>query len=226
MHRKTLFVTLTTRETILGFGLLALYLAASLLLPERFLPSLLICGAALFLLRRFLRESVHMPLMPLSGILWKAALAAAAAQLINLLMNDLFFPFFPEYFIYGETGPAFYNVQKAALAAAAGEQFFLTFLRAAVLVPVAEELLYRGVLFGTLHDKWGWPAYPVTALLYALVATVPLIGSYPTDFVILHFLQTLPLSLIFGWVYTSSDTILTPLFAHIVLNAVSVLPMR
>lgn len=219
-------MTLTPRETGLGFGLLALYLAASLLLSESFLLSLLGCGAALFLLRRFLWESVHIPLMPLRGILWKAALAAAAAQLFNTLMNDLFWPFFPEYFLYGETGPAFFNVQKVALAAAAGESFLPAFLRAALLVPVAEELLYRGVLFGTLHNKWGWPAYLVTALLYALAATAPLIGSYPTDFVILHFLQTLPLSLIFGWVYTSSDTILTPLLAHIVLNAVSVLPMR
>lgn len=226
MHRKTLFVSLTPRETFLGFGLLAIYLAASLVLPKSLPLALVICGLTLLLFRRFLRDTIHMPLMPLTRILWKTVLATASVQLFNLLMNDLFLPFFPEYFVWGESGPAFYNVHKAALAAAAGERFWRTALWAALLVPVTEELLYRGVLFGTLHNKLGWPAYPATALLYALVFTIPLWGTCPPSFVVIHFLQTLPMSLILGWAYASGDSILIPLLAHILLNAMSVFSVR
>ena len=219
---RSLYVTLTPREKGLGFCLLALYL----LVPGSFWWSFMIFAASLFLFRRFLVESRSIPLTPLPRILLKAALGVMAAQLVNLLVNDLFYPFYPQYFIYGDTGPAFHNVHKAALSAAAVDQFLPLFLRAVIFVPVAEELLYRGVLFGTLHNKWGWPAYLVTSVLYALVFTAPLVGAYPISFVAIHFLQTLPLSLFFGWIYTSTDTIFTPILAHIVLNAVSVLPMR
>lgn len=222
MNRKTLFVTLTKQEARLGLGLLVLYWV----LPGNLVTAAVLFAASVVLLRRFLWESARMPLMPMSRILWKAALAVLAVQVVTTLMNDLFLPFFPEYFIYGETGPAFFTVHKAALAADAGERFLPAFLRAALLVPAAEELLYRGVLFGTLYHRAGWPAYPVTALLYALVFTAPLIGAYPASFVILHFLQTLPMSMIFCWVYASGDSILIPLLAHIVLNAMSVLSMR
>ena len=226
-----LYVSMTRKEQNMGLVLLVLMLL-SMLLPVRTAPlgEFLFNGgyflAAFVIFRHFLRSSLEVPLTPFATILKFALLGYGLAFLANLLTNDLFFYFLPNHFYYDETGPHFYNVCKVALESLARENFPLTAVAVILFVPVVEELLYRGVVFGSLVQKNLPLAYVISTIAYCLVLTVPVLGQYRTDYVILSFIQYLPINLMFCWIYTRSETILTPILAHMIMNAVSVFAMR
>ena len=227
-----LYVSMTRKEQNMGLGLLTLMLLSVLVFPVRTAPldEFLFYGGyfivALVVFRHFLRSSLEVPLTPFATILKFALLGYGLAFLANLLTNDLFFYFLPNHFYYDETGPHFYNVCKAALESLARKNFPLTAIAVILFVPVVEELLYRGVVFGSLVQKNLPLAYVISTIVYCLVLTVPVLGQYRTDYVILSFIQYLPINLMFCWIYTRSETILTPILAHMVMNAVSIFAMR
>lgn len=227
-----LFVPMNRKETRLGFVWLGIFLLSVLVFPVpsnaagEFAFRLIHFAAAVLIFHRFLRASFDVPLMPVGRILSFALLGLIAAQLANLLTNDLLFYFFPEYFRYTETGPAFVNIQKESMAGFAREQFLLSALSMILLIPVTEELFHRGLVFGTLARKSTVLAYLVSAAFYALIPTVILLGSFDPDYIILSFIQYLPIGFLFAWIYTRTETILTPIAAHMLMNAVSIFTMR
>lgn len=225
-----LYIPMSRKEIRWGLAVLAAAALSSGYLPDT-PPALALFHGLLFLatgfvFRRFLVSSAQVPLTPLSSVLKFALLGLVLAQLANLLANDLIFYFLPNYFGYGPTGPYFLNIRKELIAACGSENFPLTALCLILFVPVWEELLHRGLVFGTLVQKSLPLAYVAATLLYALLPIVPLLGNYRADYVILHFIQYIPISLMFCWIYTKSETILTPILAHMVMNAVSIFTMR
>lgn len=226
---KMLYVRMSRTEKSLGWAWLAVSLLLRFLLPAGvwtdFLRRALDFAAALLIFRSFLQKSAQVPLLRFTQLLGYSFLALILAQLANLLTNDLLYYFFPQYFRYSLTGPYFYNVEKAAMQALLQENYPLTALSVILFAPLAEELFYRGLVFGSLYDKNPTLAYLVSLVLYSLVLSISLTGHYPASYVVISFLQYLPISLFFSWFYAKSDTILTPILAHIVMNAVSVLTM-
>lgn len=81
---------------------------------------------------------------------------------------------------------------------------------AVVLAPVAEEFIFRGMLFPFIKQL-GFPktAWIGVSLLFALVHLAP------ADFVPLFVL-----ALALTWLYEKTDTLLAPIFAHALFNAV------
>lgn len=227
-----LYIPMTPRERRMGLCFLAAMLLSALFFPVR--PSALsefafrgICFAGVvFIFRRFLRASGQVPLTPLLTIVKFSLLGYILAFLANLLTNDLIFYFLPKYFYYDETGPHFLNACKELLAGFASENFLLTAISTIVFVPVAEELLYRGLIFGNLVQKNNALAYPISTALYCLVLILPILKNASTDYIILSFIQYLPINLMFCWIYTRTETILTPILAHIIMNTVSILALR
>ena len=75
--------------------------------------------------------------------------------------------------------------------------------------PVAEEVFFRGLLYGWLRVRWGIrPALGLSAALFALlhgdpVAFVPILG----------------LGLLFAWVYERTGSLLAPVAIHVLHNA-------
>ncbi len=75
--------------------------------------------------------------------------------------------------------------------------------------PAAEEVFFRGLLYGWLRVRWGIrPALGLSAALFALlhgdpVAFVPILG----------------LGLLFGWVYERTGSLLAPVSIHVLHNA-------
>ncbi len=89
-----------------------------------------------------------------------------------------------------------------------GLKVYLGFF-AVVIAPIAEEFIFRGVLFSSLH-KLGWPkcAWIVPSLLFALIH-----NSAPI------FLPLLFFALVLTWLYQKTGGLLAPILAHSLFNA-------
>ncbi len=99
-------------------------------------------------------------------------------------------------------------------------------LSMAVLAPLGEEMIYRGVLFRGLHDafarsSFGWVrtlAYAVPALLSAVVFALSHGGegqSTQSVFLVIA-------GLIYAWLYWWTGSLTIAVFAHSITNAINV----
>lgn len=77
------------------------------------------------------------------------------------------------------TGGTFENPQIEALtggSALSPRNFALLFVLVAVIAPIAEELFFRGMLYGLLRQRWtAAVAIPLNGLLFALIHFIPLL---------------------------------------------------
>ena len=228
-----LYVSMNRQEKCLGWLCLIGY---TLVLPllfglwnsalSVFLEATVSCTAVVLIFRSFLRNSLQVPLTTPAQIILKAALGLIASYVATLCMNDLFFFYLPDFFIYTDFGPMYYNTNEAAFAALVQENFLLTGLAFVVLMPIVEEILFRGLLFGSIFCRSRILAYVVSVGVFAFLPAAGLIGHYPALYIVLIILQYVPLGLILGWVYTSTETILTPILLRMVLHAFAICSMR
>lgn len=91
--------------------------------------------------------------------------------------------------------------------------FILQVAGLGLIVPVLEELLYRGVMYQRLREFLDVkPAIVTAALIFALAH-----GN------MIQFLYALPMALILHWFYEKSGTLLAPVLFHMGANLISVL---
>lgn len=91
-------------------------------------------------------------------------------------------------------------------------QFLWTLGILAILAPLVEELIFRGLLYGWLAGRWGAGiAFVVSSLAFA-AAHVELV----------HVILVLPLGLWFGWLRRRTDSLLPSLVAHMINNGIAV----
>ena len=122
--------------------------------------------------------------------------------------------------------PNFVNVNDQHIFQMTKENYSFTVLGTVLLAPVAEELLYRGLIFGTLYERSALLAYILSTLLFAMVHVVGYIGAYEPMTLLLCLLQYLPAGLCLGFAYARTGSILAPILAHIAINQVAILSMR
>jgi len=92
-------------------------------------------------------------------------------------------------------------------------QLTISLLCLALLAPLVEELVFRGLLYGWIAGRWGsWPALIVSTLAFAGAHWEPA-----------HVVLVLPLGLLFGWLRRRTDSLLPSLFSHIVNNGFALL---
>ncbi len=83
----------------------------------------------------------------------------------------------------------------------------------AVAVPMAEELLFRGVLYRWLRDRWGtWPGIFLSALIFALIHP-PAAGAAPLIFII---------GLGLAWLYEKTGSLKPGMVLHGANNAIGI----
>ncbi len=90
-----------------------------------------------------------------------------------------------------------------------------------LLIPLVEETLFRGLIFGTFR-QYGRPiAYSVAVLLYAFAC----VWRYALDFgdlaYLLLALRYIPMSLALTWCYDNGGSIWAVVALHAVLNAIT-----
>ncbi len=88
-----------------------------------------------------------------------------------------------------------------------------TLLVLAVLAPIVEELVFRGLLYGWVAGRWGpLPAFVVSSLVFAAAHAEPA-----------HIMLVLPLGFWFGWLRWRTNSLWPTLITHMINNAFAVL---
>jgi membrane protease YdiL (CAAX protease family) len=83
----------------------------------------------------------------------------------------------------------------------------------AVLAPLVEELIFRGLLYGWIAGRWGTlAAWLVSSLAFAAAHFEPA-----------HIVLVLPLGILFGWLRRRTDSLLPSLASHMVNNGFAVI---
>jgi membrane protease YdiL (CAAX protease family) len=122
--------------------------------------------------------------------------------------------------------PDFSNVNDASISQLTQQNYQLMSVSTVLLVPVTEETLYRGVIFGKLYERTRIGGYVLSTLLFAALHVVGYIGLYEPMHLLLCFLQYIPAGLCLAWAYVMSDTIWAPILMHITINQIGVMAMR
>lgn len=168
------------------------------------------------LLFSFLRRSLTPAFTGIHRTLRVAFFAYVVLRASTLLLNMLILRFFPQ----------FSNVNDQSIAVFLEENYGLIALATVFLVPVTEETLYRGLVFGSLYPYSKILAYTVSAVVFAAIHVVGYLGVYPEIHLLLCFLQYLPAGLTLAWAYHASGTLTAPILAHMTVNAVGLYQLR
>lgn len=118
--------------------------------------------------------------------------------------------------------PGFSNYNDASIASMLGTNYLIVVVGTVILVPPAEECLFRGLIFRNLYGKSRWAAYIVSILAFSVIHIIGYIGQYAPLELLMAFLQYLPAGLCLAWAYTKADTVFAPIVIHAVINAISI----
>lgn len=119
--------------------------------------------------------------------------------------------------------PDYTNLNDQGITSLAQEGGIWIAASAVVLVPAAEELLFRGLLFDALRQKSPAAGWIVSAAAFSAVHILGYAGSYDFLSFCLAFVQYLPAGLCLAWAYRASGTIFAPILMHTIINLIGVL---
>lgn len=228
---KKLSVSLSKKEVIFGviYMLAELFVLPTLLiLGNWFLPNPLsetqlnfIFFALNFIVvtvafRRFLIENFKILLRNP----WRVLRFAGAGLVLYWLGNILV-----SYLIVGLM-PSFSNANDQYIQQMTQDSVMLMTVGTVFLVPVVEETLFRGVVFGALYQKNAFLGYALSTILFSIIHIVGYLGVYTPLELGLSFLQYVPAGLCLAWSYQKADSIWAPILIHIAVNQMGNLLMR
>ena len=118
--------------------------------------------------------------------------------------------------------PGFSNYNDQAIADMFGTNRFLMIIGVVILVPPAEECLFRGLIFRNLYGKSRWAAYIVSILAFAIIHILGYIGTYSPLELLMAFLQYLPAGLCLAWSYIKGGSVFVPILIHAAINFITI----
>lgn len=122
--------------------------------------------------------------------------------------------------------PGYVNQNDASIAAMTKGSYYLMLLGTVILAPVAEECVFRGLLFRNLWKVNMGAAYAVSMAAFSVIHIVNYVGVYSPLRLLLAFLQYLPAGLCLSWCYTKSGSIYGPIVMHSLINLYSLNLLR
>ena len=173
-------------------------------------------SAIVLIFRKFLWQNLErIGMYP--GYLFRVVLLGLARYiLLNSLLGTLLMQLDPNYF----------NANDMAIMEMVQSELNLIAAGTIMLVPVAEECLFRGLLFGNLRKYNRVIAYLVSVTAFSVIHITGYIGVYTPMHLLIAFLSYLPAGLCLGWAYEKADTIFAPILIHAVVNAMAIYGMR
>ena len=122
--------------------------------------------------------------------------------------------------------PNFSNAGESSIAALAKNGYCLTFVGTVILVPLAEECFYRGLLFRGIYDRSPVWAYIVSMTLFSLAHVLGYVTMVDFTTLVLCFFQYLPAGFALAWSYRKSGSIYASILIHMAVNQTGMLLMR
>ena len=172
--------------------------------------------AVIILFRNFLGKSVMSLGKNLPRTLKGAFLGFCVYYVSNLALQELINFLFPW----------FSNINDQSIATLLHLNYLPMVIGTVILVPFAEEILFRGLVFQSLYTKNRFLGYLVTTVLFCAIHIWGYIGTAQPLTLALCFVQYIPASLCLAWAYTESDNIFAPILIHSVINAMAVMAVR
>ena len=143
-----------------------------------------------------------LPALAFRGAGWKPIVLGSIAALVLSI-------------IAGELGPEVKGMKDVARVGREPGGLLPSFIAFAVLAPLVEELIFRGLIYGWIEGRWGWrPAFVVSSLAFSAAHFEPA-----------HIILVLPLGFLFGWLRHRSQSLLPSLVAHMINNGFAVLSL-
>ena len=166
--------------------------------------------------RRFLWESLRLCLGRMLRILAIAVIGLLSYFVLTAWVSSLIIAI----------EPGFANVNDQNISAISQKYYVFTAICSVFLVPIAEELLHRGVVFGSIYPRSRVAAYVISVIVFALIHISAYIGYFDLKLLFLCFLQYVPAGICLAASYEISGIIITPIAIHIAVNAIGMLAMR
>ena len=228
---KKLTVTITRTETVLGWGYLIfqlLFLPVLLVIGNQLLPHPFsdaeinfiffcinfICVTLIF--NRFLIASAKIALAKPFLCLQSAFLGFAAYWVLAYIVGFAITALYPDYT----------NLNDSSITEMTQGSFTLMGVGTVLLVPVTEEVLYRGLVFSKLYGRNRFLAYALSALFFSAIHVMGYITMYEPPELVISLIQYLPAGVCLAWAYARSDSIWAPILIHITVNQIGILSMR
>ena len=231
LENEFLRISLTAKETVWGWRYLLfrtvflspLLTTINLLLPvpldSALLNFLFFClnfGAAALIFHRYLKQFFNTCWCRFLRICIIGIVFFALYQVCNLLLGMLF----------AAIDPTFFNQNDQAITAMAKKHFWLIAVGTVILVPVAEELFHRGLVFRGLYDRSALAAYLISAAIFSAVHVTGYAHNMEPSTLFLSFLQYIPAGLCLAAAYRLSGSLLCPILIHAAVNAAGILALR
>ena len=168
------------------------------------------------ILRKFLWQNLdRMSMYP--GYLFRVVLLGLARYIVlNTLVGALLLRLDPSYF----------NANDSAIAEMVQSELTLIAAGTILLVPLAEECMFRGLIFGNLRKYNRILAYLVSITVFSVIHITGYLGVYTPMQLLISFLSYLPAGLCLARAYEEADTIIAPILIHAAVNAIAIYGMR
>ena len=134
----------------------------------------------------------------------------------NLLLSQLILYLYPDFSNQNDS-----NIQQMT-----GQNGFLMILGTVFFVPLTEECLYRGLLFGLMRRRSRPAAYLVSVPVFCLIHVMGYVGSVPAGVLLLSFAQYIPAGVLLALAYERADSIFAPILIHTAVNALGMIAAR
>ncbi len=181
-----------------------------------FLYFLLNFLAVVWIFRKFISHSAANALTKPKRILtvsfWFFLLYIAS----NLLVSHLILSLYPDFSNQNDS-----NIQQMT-----GQNGFLMILGTVFFVPLTEECLYRGLLFGLLRRRSRAAAYLISVPVFCMIHIIGYVGIVPAHVLLLSFLQYVPAGVFLALAYERADSIFAPILIHTAVNALGMIAAR
>ena len=225
MCAKSNSVSISAQETTRGWGYLffELFLLPGLLSALNGLLAVPLSSAELnflfysinfivilIIFRKYLHASAKAALRSFWTVLQAAIVGLVAYEVSNYLVTHAITHFFP----------GFSNVNDASIAAMTHSSFPLMAIGIIFLVPLVEEVLYRGLIFKRLCAASQPAAYIVSITVFGAINVMGYVGNYSAGTLALCFVQYIPAGLWLAWTCRKADNILASAAVHAAVNAI------
>ena len=122
--------------------------------------------------------------------------------------------------------PGFANLNDGSITVLLHDNFWITAIGTVLLVPITEEALHRGLIFGSLYQKSHLAAYLLSSAIFSAVHIMGYADVYSLPHLLLAFAQYLPAGLALALAYRKSGSIFAPVLIHTMINAVGLFALR
>ena len=173
-------------------------------------------GAVALIFRKYLKTQVRQLPDVLGKVLGVAIIGFFVYWTMNFLLAQILLAIDPHHF----------SINDVTIQSLVAEDYALMCIGTVIFVPIAEETLFRGLLFRGLYDRSPVLAWALSVLLFCGVHVLNYIGFYPIGTIFLCFLQYLPAGVCLAGAYRLSGSLFCPILIHAAVNLLGVMAMR